>query len=563
MPVVAKLVLYTVLGAAWSLSQVGYSLGFLTWISLVPYLLLIRGETYKSGFWYSLLFGLSAYMVHFWWMPAPVADVLAAVALPPHLAVLGWAAGIAANMVVCTFHGLVYAFMFLVSRFIAGRYRSLFYLVFPIVGTVLDAFFPKLWYDLIGYSQYMHVELSQVADLFGVPLISLLVFAANTGTAWIIDSFLLKKTRTLSLVFTIGTVAAVGFSIIYGFNRLDTIRSVMNEAPKARFGMVQGNYSGLDKKDRGKQFEMINSYNEYSRELLDDDPDIIIWPESAIPVMYDTNAVYYKSVKKFKEVPLLFGLHLSEENPEYRALKALEPDSPMPAVMKRRNVYNSLVLTSDKAMKLNHYNKIKLLPFVEEFPIKFLNSILHFINLSEFSRGAGPVIMETGDIRFSPNICYEAIIPSFVRKSLVIDDREANVIINCTNDSWFGATIEPAMHLNISGFRSIENRKSMVRVTCTGYTALFDPTGQYRPWNGTRMPSPLYEPYYEVQEAPLMEIDTVYRSGGWLFRYVLLGFTAIFAAWSFILRIRYRTSRIEARRYHKYRKALIRHWTYS
>jgi apolipoprotein N-acyltransferase len=135
-------------------------------------------------------------------------------------------------------------------------------------------------------------------------------------------------------------------------------------------------------------------------------------------------------------------------------------------------------------------------------------------------------------MRIAPNICYEDLIPSLVSKSLKIDKKRANLILNATNDSWFGNSIETNIHLRISGFRSIENRRTLIRATCTGYSGVFLPNGTLMPiWSDEtpKYKSELLEEDRAVAEVPLLEIDTFYNKYGWFFIYlVAISFVIIF-----------------------------------
>jgi apolipoprotein N-acyltransferase len=242
---------------------------------------------------------------------------------------------------------------------------------------------------------------------------------------------------------------------------------------------------------------MLIVYNDLSKGLLKENPDIIIWPESAIPTVNDISQTDFSSVKKFGSTPLLFGTHIVDR---YK---------------NKYKVFNSLVLVSKEGNKLDQYYKHKLLAFVEGMPVEFLDVIMNVYGLGSFGRGKEFKVMSLGNMKMATNICYEDVIPDFIKNSLNVNNVEANVIVNATNDSWFGKSIEPLMHLHIAGLRSIENRKTLVRATCTGYSGVFEPTGVLK------RVSKLYEKDSFVTKVPLLEIKTIYRMGGFLFVYFL------------------------------------------
>jgi apolipoprotein N-acyltransferase len=236
-------------------------------------------------------------------------------------------------------------------------------------------------------------------------------------------------------------------------------------------------------------------------------------------------------------VPLLFGTHIFQVNQD------------------KQKIFNSLVLVSENGLKLDQYDKQKLLMFAEGMPFEFLDEIMNIYGLGTFTKGKEYKVMEINKIKMAINICYEDIIPSFIRKSLNVNGKEANLIVNATNDSWFGKTIEPKMHLQIAGLRSIENRKTLIRSTCTGFSGVFDPTGNLI------FISKLYKPDSTVVEVPLMEIKTIYRMGGYLFVYFLGLIILVVFCFAIFRKINFyfKKSRINNEKHHK--KMLYQIWT--
>jgi apolipoprotein N-acyltransferase len=295
-------------------------------------------------------------------------------------------------------------------------------------------------------------------------------------------------------------ICVIILSSIYGILRCNYIKNLYNDSPESIIGVVQGNYSGIDKLDETRSDEMINAYNELSISLIDQKPVLIVWPETAVTKIYDVKVKNYDGIKKFSGSSLLTGINLIDykDNGDY-------------------DVYNSLVLISSNKKYVDSYSKIKLLPFAERMPLG-LNSILNFLGYKEFSSGKENKILKINNFKIVPNICYEAIIPDFVRKSLNIKGEESNIIINVTNDSWYGNTIEPKMHLMLARFRAIENRKTLIRATCTGYSAIILPTGDiiYQ--------SELFKKDYIARQVPLLEDVTFYRKWGWFFKWLLMLF---------------------------------------
>ena len=110
---------------------------------------------------------------------------------------------------------------------------------------------------------------------------------------------------------------------------------------------------------------------------------------------------------------------------------------------------------------------------------------------------------EHGPIRIAPLIFYEDILPEFSSKALALDP---HLLVNVTNDAWFGKTHEPALHLQLAAARSIETRRTLIRSTNTGISAFVDPLGRIQ------SPTSLEDAEIRVQRLPLLTTNTLY---GW------------------------------------------------
>ena len=116
---------------------------------------------------------------------------------------------------------------------------------------------------------------------------------------------------------------------------------------------------------------IINEHNKMSEEILVENPDLIVWPETVIPKLYEIKVQNYSKIKKFSGAPLLTGIHTFTRTEDTKVDK----------------LYNSMVLISDNKKKIDQYSKIKLLPFVERFPLPFMNIFLNILGYHEFTPG--------------------------------------------------------------------------------------------------------------------------------------------------------------------------------
>jgi apolipoprotein N-acyltransferase len=139
--------------------------------------------------------------------------------------------------------------------------------------------------------------------------------------------------------------------------------------------------------------------------------------------------------------------------------------------------YNSAFLV-DGTMLRYRYDKMHLVPFGEYMPLTWLLPLGPGIAArdADYSPGEDMTIMRVKGLpAFGVLICYETIFPDLARTAVV---KGANMLINITNDGWFGDTAAPYQHLAMAGMRSVENRVWLVRSANTGVSAAFDPTGR-------------------------------------------------------------------------------------
>jgi apolipoprotein N-acyltransferase len=167
------------------------------------------------------------------------------------------------------------------------------------------------------------------------------------------------------------------------------------------------------------------------------------------------------------------------------------------------------------------YNKIMLVPFGEYVPF---GGLLGWVQkaveaVGDFGRGTAPVVFEGPSVRgpagnvnveLAPLICYEGIFPDLVRRFVA---EHADILVNISNDAWYGRTSAPYQHLAMSAMRAVENRVPMVRSTNTGISAVVDPVGRIR------SRTPLFEQVFFVDSVALVHGGSIYTRIGDVFVY--------------------------------------------
>lgn len=254
----------------------------------------------------------------------------------------------------------------------------------------------------------------------------------------------------------------VGLTLIYGHYRLLEEERNGEYYEGIKSVVIQGNIDQSIKWDSKFQAQALETYLKRTRTTFDFESDLIVWPETAAPFFFQDNAELSPkviSVAKESESGLVFG------SPAYQKIDGTI------------NYYNRAYLISSGVRQLQYYDKVHLVPFGEYVPLK---KFLWFVNrlvpaAGDFVAGDEVKPMKHGDLSLGVLICFEAIFPELARAHA---EKGAHVLINLTNDAWFGKTSAPYQHLAMAVFRAVENRMPMIRAANTGFSAFIGHQGK-------------------------------------------------------------------------------------
>ena len=245
---------------------------------------------------------------------------------------------------------------------------------------------------------------------------------------------------------------------IFGFTR---IFSNSEKFTNYKIRCVQGSILQKNKMNKNLSARNLDLYLNLSRMKSNYDnwsSDFIIWPEASIPYLFTDESVVLR--QKLSEIVPIDG---------YLITGAVRKDSTS------GSIYNSVVVLDQFGKNIANYDKKRLVPFGEYIPFRnLIPKVFAPIanSIGDFDIGKGSNIMELKGLRIAFAICYEAIFPG----EFVSED--ADVIVNVTNDAWFGHTSELVQHLSIVRARSIEEGIPLIRVTNFGISAVFDAYGR-------------------------------------------------------------------------------------
>lgn len=273
-------------------------------------------------------------------------------------------------------------------------------------------------------------------------------------------------------------VAAVGGLFAYGHLRLDASTPAPG-GPVVR--IVQANVDQKEKWRPENLDSLVEAYASLTRRPAARTPDVVIWPEGALPAVIDDLLA--------PGSPYLWRLTAMLQPGQTLMMGANRAGLSASGAAGEFDYFNSLVAFRREADGLRVsgvYDKYKLVPFGEFVPLGDLagriglRSLVHMPE--DFTAGPEPAPMQASGLpRVQPLICYEALFPELTRGAMQDRHGPPQWLLNVSNDAWFGVTSGPHQHLNIARYRAIEAGLPMVRSTPTGISAVIDPYGRILP----------------------------------------------------------------------------------
>ncbi len=342
--------------------------------------------------------------------------------------------------------------------------------------------------------------LIQTAELGGVWLLTLWVTGLS-ATLYRLARPLPSTSRARVAMLAAILAAAVP---VYGALRLAQLEDEYSAWPTLRAAAIQPNIPQEVKWDPTFVEETYRRLATLSLQTAEREPDLVVWPESAVPgyLRYDAQARgLVTGLSRTIEAPIFTGTNDAD------TLAGASGEGPADY-----RVFNAAYLVSGDSILPGRYAKRRLVPIAERVP--FLPSLLSgfFERLSDwtgqFAPGEGWTTWTVEGAGFGVLICYESVFPGSSR-ALVLNG--ADFLLNITNDAWFGRTAAPYQHASHLTLRSVEHRVSFLRAANTGISGWVDPLGRYRER------TEIYVPAVAVADLPVPGIETVYtRWGPWV-----------------------------------------------
>jgi len=443
--------------------------GLLAWIGLLPLLLVMQNRPFKSGFVAGVaffavtLYWLNIVMTTYGHLPLVISFCLF-LALAGYLA-LYWGA---ATWAACRLKEA--------RGYSTVLTLPVFWVALEFLREILLTGFP--WATL-GYSQHGWLEMIQSADLFGVYGLSYLIVFCNAALGEVL--LLWRGKRPQMFPVKVLTVAVLLLLLNYGYGYWCLLQDLDTRSASLHAAVIQGNIPQELKWHPDKQLETVKTYRQLSlRAKAAGANDLIIWPEAAMPFYFQDGGLLATTVV---DLPQETGTALLFGSPAYRKDAG------------GVRYLNSAFLLSAESRLIGRSDKIHLVPFGEYVP---LGSFLPFVNklvagIGDYSPGEiNPLPIHGHHLGIL--VCYEVIFPELAREYV---RQGSGLLVNITNDAWFGKSSAPWQHLAMARFRAIENRVWLARAANTGVSAFIAPSGRIVSQTA------LYEPAFLVGEVGL------------------------------------------------------------
>ncbi|EFI35705.1 apolipoprotein N-acyltransferase [Desulfonatronospira thiodismutans ASO3-1] len=438
-----------------------------------------KGEAFRRG----LLVSGPAYAVTLYWIVVPVHvyghfPLVLALFFP---LLLGFVLGLFSSLYVFVVHIMSRRFSWIALGVFGGA-------VWAFLEFAREYVFTGFPWLIAAQAFSIWPESIQAVSIVGSYGLAMLLACAGI---WIYQGRTIPVLAALALLFPV---------LGYGF----FLQQKEYDGPAKDILIVQGNLDQDIKWEEEIQMKTVEKYKDLTIQSLDEiNADLVVWPETAMPFYLQEQSrmsFMVMNLAQEKGIDLITGApayEMQEDGINYK-------------------LHNRAFWISGRGLIQDHYDKERLVPFGEYIP---WSSYLFFLDRlvagpMDFSPGKATAPMENEELALGMLICYEIIFPGLVRDRV---QQGANVLINISNDAWFGDTSAPRQHLHLSVLRAVEQGRYVVRSTNTGISAFIDPSG--RVYEST----PLFQEATLSGQVKLLDDKTFYHVWHWHINWILAG----------------------------------------
>ena len=476
-----------------------WDLTYLLFIALIPLFWAVPGKSLKAAFGLGLISGLAHFVVLLYWI-VYVTHVHGFLPLPLSIGIL---------ILLAAYLSLYPALWGLGLSWGAARGLSplwwgpVLWATLELGQTYIITGFP---WEPLGNGLFLHPLLLQVADFSGVYGLSFLVVLINACLWRCLAPPRAQRERRYR--YLVGIVVVLALWLGYGYYRLEAVQKLAARSPKLKVAVVQGNIRQGEKWKKEMVLTTVERYAELTRKVKG--AQLIVWPETSAPFFFlrtpDLTA-RVQAIAKESGGALLFGA------PAWDLVSGEE------------RYFNRAYLLSPQGETLGYYDKAHLVPYGEYVPLRrfmpFIGKMVPMVG--DFAEGPVGATVKLDGVALGPLVCYESIFPNLSRAQVA---NGARLLVNITNDAWFGKTAAASQHMAMAVLRAVENHVYLARAANTGISCFIDAGGHIL-WQ-----SEIDIPEAHALELPLMPGGSLYTRIGDVFAWgclILTGLALIFA----------------------------------
>ena len=511
------------------------------WVALVPALLALRAApSARSALLRGLVAGLAYFYVAIYWVSHAMTDF----------------GGLS--------FGLSFVALSLLVLYMAAHWAATFWIAWRIragLGWPLHWHLPAVWTALellrnylfsgfpwadVGYTQVRTLAVAQLASLGGVYAIAFLVVLVNAVLAEAIAARAGRRSLPVRGLAAAGALVVAAVS--YGALHLASVRARAAAAPTIRVGVVQPNVDqSVKNRARDHADYILDRLVPHTLEADRAGADLVAWPEASYPLYLRPGT--RSLAGPGAGIPPLSRAHLLMGAATVEYVGSGRTRAP--------RVGNVNLLLTPGLEVIGRYQKHHLVPFGEYVPLQrwlpFISQIVPSfapstpgdeLDVLQFTPAEGGPATATAiptstataprdPVRLAPMICFDAIFPE-INVAYARGDPEPEVLVNATNDAWYGYSSGPYQFLAIVQLRAIEAGKAVVRPAYAGVSAVILPTGELAPGalevgpvDADRAPDPQEPARLLLAEVPRLRGRTPYTTVGDLFAYACAAFGAV------------------------------------
>lgn len=377
---------------------------------------------------------------------------------------------------------LINSSLFFLSQKIFGKEKSFWlFPIFWVTGeyflTLTDLKFPWL---TLGHGLAKFTTFIQIADIVGAFGLSVIVLYINVLVFRAIKNFSVNRKAFRKHLFAALILFLIPF--IYGLVVIEEQQN--SNEKKIRVGVVQPNLDPWEKWELGGVENILKNYIELSEKCTQQGAELIIWPETALPV-YLLSGTYSDVVDSIYSFLRKNRVYLLTGMPDY----IIHYDNPPKDAKLSKagnfyySTYNAILLFNPDSYEIQRYGKMQLVPLGEKIPfadaLPFLADWFKWrVGLSGWNVGKDTTIfklkIDNDTVKIAGLVCYESVFPDFVTN---FTRKDAQFITVVTNDSWYGNSSGPYQHKEFAALRAVENRKAVVRCANGGISCLINKFG--------------------------------------------------------------------------------------